>query len=70
MYKYLYEKYYKSLDIERVLFNTPKELFEFLAEKEEKIFNAGGYSAEIRLHRIELKEWYINANWRSKERIE
>lgn len=56
MYKYLYEKYYKSLDIERVLFNTPKELFEFLAEKEEKIFNAGGYSAEIRLHRIELKE--------------
>ncbi|MBQ8044088.1 MAG: hypothetical protein IJ272_08095 [Clostridia bacterium] len=57
MYKYLYEKHYKDdLTITRLLFNTSQELFEFLLLEEEKVFNAGGYSAEIRLHRIDLKE--------------
>lgn len=57
MRKYLFEKHYKDeLKTTRLLFNTSQELFEFLLLEGEKAFNAGGNSAEIRLHRIKLKE--------------
>lgn len=59
MYKYLYEKDYKAEGksyIERKLFNSSKDLFNYLQQKGETIFNAGFKSADIRLYRIEEDE--------------
>ena len=58
MYKYLYEKDYKdgnSRSIDRKIFNSSEELFEYLIKTGETNFNAGFHSAEIRLNRIEEK---------------
>lgn len=56
MSKYLYEKDYKNNShITRKLFNTSKELFEYLLKEGEYNFNAGFHSAEIRLNRIEVE---------------
>ena len=55
-YKYLYEKDYKDVSgITRRIFNTSEELFDYLVKTGETNFNAGFYSAEIRLNRIEVK---------------
>ena len=60
MSKYLYEKDYKngnSTSIDRKIFNSSQELFEYLIKTGETNFNAGCHSAEIRLNRIkEIKE--------------
>ena len=56
-YKYLYEKDYKDKsDITRKLFNTLDELFNYLLKEGETNFNAGFYSAEIRLNRIKVEQ--------------
>lgn len=59
MYKYLYEKDYKAEGkphIERKLFNSSKDLFNYLQQKGETIFNAGFKDAEISLYRVEEYE--------------
>ena len=59
MYKYLYEKDYKAEGkphIERKLFNSSKDLFNYLQQKGETIFNAGFKSADISLYRVEEYE--------------
>lgn len=56
MSKYLYEKDYKdgpNRSIDRKIFNSSQELFEYLMKTGETNFNAGFHSAEIRLNRIE-----------------
>lgn len=56
MGKYLYEKDYKYsnfTNIDRKIFNSSQELFEYLVKTGETNFNAGFHSAEIRLNRIE-----------------
>lgn len=57
--KYLYEKDYKSEgkpEIERIIFKSSKDLFDYLQQKGETIFNAGFKSADISLYRIEEDE--------------
>lgn len=58
MSKYLYIKDYKQEGkevIDRLIFNSSKELFNYLQEEGEKVFNAGFTSAEIHLYRVEVK---------------
>lgn len=56
MYKYLYEKDYKStvVDIDRRIFNSTEELLEYMQKQGDCLFNAGFKNAEIRLYRIEV----------------
>ena len=57
--KYLYEKDYKSEgkpQIERIIFKSSKDLFDYLQQKGETIFNAGFKDAEISLYRVEEYE--------------
>lgn len=57
--KYLYEKDYKSEgkpEIERIIFKSSKDLFDYLQQKGETIFNAGFKSADISLYRIDEDE--------------
>lgn len=53
--KYLYERK-TSVNMERILFNSSEELFEYLQEKGERIFNNGFNSADISLYRVEEYE--------------
>ena len=57
-YKYLYEKIYNQkecIKVDRMLFDTCDDLFLYLQQQGEKIFNNGFSSAEISLCRIEEK---------------
>ena len=57
--KYLYEKDYKSEgkpQIERIIFKSSKDLFDYLQQKGETIFNAGFRNADISLYRVEEYE--------------
>lgn len=57
MFKYLYEKDYKNGNYpERILFDSAGELFIYLLQEDEKVFNAGFTSAEIKLSRIKMNE--------------
>lgn len=49
--KYLYEKKYTS-GTKRLIFNSSKELFEYLQEQGERIFNDGFSDASIGLYRV------------------
>lgn len=54
--KYLYEKKY-TCGTKRLIFNSSKELFEYLQEQGERIFNDGFSDAIIGLYRVkEYKE--------------
>lgn len=56
MYKYLYEKDYKENGmIDRRLYNSVGELFDYMYKNKETIFNAGFKDAEIRLYRLKLE---------------
>lgn len=55
-YKYLYEKIYNqkgSIKADRIFFDTCDDLFLYLQQQGEKIFNNGFSNAEISLYRIE-----------------
>lgn len=57
MFKYLYEKDYKNGNYpKRILFNSANELFGYLLQEDEKVFNNGFDNAEIKLSRITVKE--------------
>lgn len=57
MFKYLYEKDYKNGSCpKRILFNSANELFMYLLQEDEKVFNNGFDNAEIKLSRIAVKE--------------
>lgn len=57
MFKYLYEKDYKDGNYpKRILFNSANELFMYLLQEDEKVFNNGFDNAEIKLSRITVKE--------------
>ena len=55
-YEYLYIKKYDKEKYDRKIFKTHDDLFSYLQQQGEKIFNNGFSSAEILLCRIEKKE--------------
>lgn len=65
MNKYLYERKTKN-GIERKIFVTSTDLFLFLLNEGEKIFNNGFTSAEINLYRIEEQKKYEKIKNNSK----
>lgn len=56
MFKYLYEKDYKSGMVDRRLYNSVDELLDYMNKDKECLFNAGFKDAEIRLYRLKLEE--------------